>query len=176
MADLEVPSIARAAERPFHQAFQQKKLPCPHSQCMNENCFYLPDGLDHHFRTIHGWPSTMRDVEEAKTLLRVKHAAETLAWISITCSNLINRHVKMFPLVLLLLFCWLFDLFFKLLPARISMISRNINLYDNLMLCRMILGWVNFQLFTTISKKPFEVLMLRRLPDFRAAFPWCNAF
>jgi len=81
MADLEVPSIARAAERPFHQAFQQKKLPCPHSQCMNENCFYLPDGLDHHFRTIHGRPSTMRDVEEAKTLLRVKHSAETLAWI-----------------------------------------------------------------------------------------------
>ena len=83
--------------------------------------------------------------------------------ISITCSNLINRHVKMFPLVLLLLFCWLFDLFLKLLPARISMISRNINLYDNLLLCRMILGWVNFQLSTTVSKKPFGVLLLRRL-------------
>ena len=94
MADLEVPSNA---ERPFHQAFQQKKLPCPHSQCMNENCFYLPDGLDHHFRTIHGRPSTMRDVEEAKTLLRIKHTAETLAWTRKTSEMAVRFESFTFP-------------------------------------------------------------------------------
>lgn len=122
----EVPNFARTAERPFHEAFQQKMLPCPHRQCMNGNCFYFSNGLDHHFRTIHGRPSTMRVEEDAKGMLQVKHSAETLAWIKKTskmavrfyrftvlrhrfiinvCSNLINMHVEMLQSFLFLFYC-----------------------------------------------------------------------
>ena len=50
-----------------------------------ESYFYLPDGLDHHFRTIHKRPSTNKqDEEEGKLLLRKKHAGESLMWIKKT--------------------------------------------------------------------------------------------
>jgi hypothetical protein len=66
-------------ERPYHRAFLDDKLPCPHEVCEDNAHCYAQDGLDHHYRTIHKYPVTSADIKKAKSLMVEKHSNETLS-------------------------------------------------------------------------------------------------
>ena len=65
--------------RPYHRAFLDDKLPCPHEVCEDNAHCYAKDGLDHHYRTIHKYPVTSDDIKKAKSLMVEKHSNETLS-------------------------------------------------------------------------------------------------
>ena len=68
-------------ERPYHKAFFENKLPCPHEGCLYKLFFYVQDGLDHHYRTTHKCPVTASDIKMAKSILVEKHSMETCKFL-----------------------------------------------------------------------------------------------
>ena len=55
--------------RPFHSAFSQELLPCPHQRYIDNCSFYTMDGLSHHFRCLRGKPDESDDRKEAMKLI-----------------------------------------------------------------------------------------------------------
>ena len=53
--------MADKLHRPFHSAFSQELLPCPHQRYIDNCSFYTMDGLRHHFRCLHGKPDESDD-------------------------------------------------------------------------------------------------------------------
>ena len=49
-------NMADKLHRPFHSAFSQGLLPCPHQRYIDNCSFYTKDGLSHHSRCLHGKP------------------------------------------------------------------------------------------------------------------------
>ena len=62
-------NVAAKLHRPFHSAFSQELLPCPHQRYIDNCSFYTEDGLSHHSRCLHGTPDESDDRKEAMKLI-----------------------------------------------------------------------------------------------------------
>ena len=65
-------NTADKLHRPFHSAFSQGLLPCPHQRYIDNCSFYTKDGLSHHSRCLHGKPKA-DDRKEAMKLIETKY-------------------------------------------------------------------------------------------------------
>ncbi len=77
-------AISNLENRPFHRAYLDKKLPCPHVSCAAQlgGSFYEETGLAQYYRTNHAADriGRLRDENierQAWRLLRLKHGEET---------------------------------------------------------------------------------------------------
>ncbi|KAL9977737.1 hypothetical protein ACROYT_G015175 [Oculina patagonica] len=86
-------AISNLEIKPFHRAYLDKKLPCPHVSCaaqLGGSLFYEETGLAQHYRTKHAADriGRLRDENierQAWRLLRLKHGEETMKhveWLS----------------------------------------------------------------------------------------------
>ena len=67
-------------DRPFHHAFLNLKLPCPHPSCKKElgKIIFEESGLSHHYCVKHiGTVNEKWHTREARRLLKYKHGEET---------------------------------------------------------------------------------------------------
>ena len=73
----------KMAERPFHDAFLAKRVPCEvcYRQKKEIKFFLHEGGADHHFRTMHKQKFGEEMQRKCEELMKRKHGEETLVYI-----------------------------------------------------------------------------------------------
>ena len=67
--------------RPFHDAFQAKRVICPEQQCFEKLLFFEKNGLGQHYRVIHKKEATDVVMKLACQTMEQFYGEETLAYI-----------------------------------------------------------------------------------------------
>ena len=67
--------------RPFHDAFQAKRVICPEQECFEKRLFFEKNGLGQHYRVIHKKEATDVVMKLACQTMEQFYGEETLAYI-----------------------------------------------------------------------------------------------